>query len=657
MAIQVNIDGNLYDYPEDGDTAGWGVDATNAFVQLVNVALTVGKLVNDLTTGGSNVPLTAEMGKVLNDQFLAQRKITDQGSGAEETFVSVAGSDGLTDNSVYLQSGTNAGVIETNTPELNLYTTNFARLGNSGGPQFTSSGGFLKMQSGNTAPNATPPDTDSFVLVRNTEVKINSNGDIDVDAGGASGSLPGGNIFINAGVGGSFPGNLEIGAGIGTTNRGNFLLTGGFINIRSLGGQKGIELDATGGSGLPAADQITLRAAARAARLTSQPANNSVPLAIATTQYVLDNAGVATTRITDNQAAGAETFVATADTASEVTIKAGDKTGTGGNINITAGNALNPSLGGGVTITAGDGSASGSGGDVTITAGGGTAFGGHVRINAGVGSVAGGIVLAAETTPKSPQNGQIDIISRNNINIFPETVTSGVAGNVLIHAGDGTGINGGNLELRAGNNTNNNGTGGTLTLRSGNGGGSQNGGALIMTTGDGLNTGSGGDFSLLTGAGSGGPSGGIKLQTNATGGGGKGGIRLGIGEATNPSNGQITFAATADSVRLTSQPTGAQALAVATTQYVDNGAVSKAKIKIVSGSPGSGEISWTGSGPYTATWNSGLSGVAEDYAVSVYDENRKAIGPSGLQDLDLSSLGAISIQSASNADVYIALVG
>lgn len=65
MATSVTINGQSFLVPDNGDT-NWGDYANQTIVALANNSLYPSDVVNDVTTGGTEVPLSAEQGKTLN---------------------------------------------------------------------------------------------------------------------------------------------------------------------------------------------------------------------------------------------------------------------------------------------------------------------------------------------------------------------------------------------------------------------------------------------------------------------------------------------------------------------------------------------------------------------------------------------------------------
>ena len=74
--VTLIINGSSYQYPELDDQ-DWGDLATQAMQALASNALYPADVINDLTTGGTAVPLSAEQGKNLEDNKVNTADIID----------------------------------------------------------------------------------------------------------------------------------------------------------------------------------------------------------------------------------------------------------------------------------------------------------------------------------------------------------------------------------------------------------------------------------------------------------------------------------------------------------------------------------------------------------------------------------------------------
>ena len=378
----------------------------------------------------------------------------------------------------------------------------------------------------------------------------------------------------------------------------------------------------------------TLTGSARTARLSTQPANNTVPLAIATTQFVVDEIASSgdSTRITDGDATTEETYIDTNEVANQLTMVAGLASGvaTATAISMSVQDNTSAGVGGAITIDSGNANGNGNnGGAITITTG-----------NGGGGSGAG-------------EGGDINLLSGTGAG----SSGSGGAINLTAGAGGGSTGTGGEIAITAGTGGGSTGTGGAIGLTAGTGGSTNAGGGNInLDGGQGNGTGTGGDIAIIGGTAgtSNAESGNVFIRSGAASAGGTAGDVIITTDATPSTNGGILIATdsaasstTADTIildtvargaRLATQPAdNTVPLAVATTQYVvDTVAASGDTTKITDGDAGADETYIdTDEVANQITMQAGLaSGVAAATAVSIQVETNTSAGVGGAIDID-----------------------
>lgn len=211
-----------------------------------------------------------------------------------------------------------------------------------------------------------------------------------------------------------------------------------------------------------------------------------------------------------------------------------DATGTnrtGGELTLTAGNSTGTATGGELTLTAGQGGATGDGGDISLFSGDSpiSGVGGNINLIGGnaVDSAAGSITLAAGTNLGTSDGGGISLFAGSagtgsisgaiNILAGSSFAAGSNGGNLLLAAGDTSDSSAGNVGIVAGSTLMSGAVAGNISLTAGTNIGTNAGGSISISAGGNPTTGNSGDINFIVDN-AGGDGGNITFAWGTTGG-------------------------------------------------------------------------------------------------------------------------------------------
>jgi hypothetical protein len=252
--------------------------------------------------------------------------------------------------------------------------------------------------------------------------------------GGTSTTSAGGDIVIIAGESSGVGGDVVCSGGQGQTNSGN---SGTFI-------ARGADSDNTNKSGSAEVRGGDVSETGHGGNLKLRAGNNTDVVTGNNGGDVIINGGFS---IIEN---GGEVIITGGDTnigaAGSVSLQGGSSTaGEGGEVFVTGGSSEAEGAGGDITITAGE-SLFGSGGTISYTGGIGQTSCGNVILRGADGDSGGSIQLRGGDSSETGLGGNISLRAGNNTDV----VTGNAGGDVIINGGFSTNQNGGEVILKGG---------------------------------------------------------------------------------------------------------------------------------------------------------------------------------------------------------------